>query len=156
MNRHWIPRYSAAHRENFIRQYPMAYKDGHYSPPLLPRVTTANGLTLAICNFLNWSGHRATRIAASGRLIDGTQKMESGVYIKTRKYIKGSTRKGSSDISATINGRSVMIEVKIGSDKPSPDQLKEQAKERAAQGIYEFIKTIDEFFNLYDQINHEK
>jgi hypothetical protein len=42
-----------------------------------------------------------------------------------------------------------MIEVKVGKDRPSQDQLKEQAKERAAGGLYEFCRTPEEFLELY-------
>lgn len=45
-----------------------------------------------------------------------------------------------------------MFEVKIGNDKPSEHQLKEQDKERRAGGGYEFVKTIDEFLELFDKI----
>ena len=43
-----------------------------------------------------------------------------------------------------------MIEIKIGRDKASSEQLAEQIKERNAGGIYEFVSTVDEFFMLYD------
>jgi hypothetical protein len=43
-----------------------------------------------------------------------------------------------------------MIEIKIGSDKASQYQLKEQELERKAGGIFEFISTPEEFFVLYD------
>jgi hypothetical protein len=105
----------------------------------MPVVTKANGLTNFICNYLNWSGHRATRINVSGRKVKD-------------KWIRSTTRKGTADISATINGKSVMIEIKIGRDKPSLDQLAEQIKERNAGGIYEFISSVDEFFMLYDKV----
>jgi hypothetical protein len=68
------------------------------------------------------------------------------------RYIPGTTRKGTADISATIRGKSVMIEIKVGRDKPSPYQLAEQQKERAAGGIYEFVSGPDEFFSLYDSL----
>lgn len=132
-------RYNLAHKKWFAEQYPTAYKDGFHSPPPMPIVSKANGLTKFIVNFLNWSGHRATRINVSGRQIKG-------------KWIPSSTRRGSSDISATVKGKSVMIEIKVGKDKPREEQLKEQEKERAAGGIYEFISTPEEFFELYDKV----
>jgi hypothetical protein len=45
-----------------------------------------------------------------------------------------------------------MIEIKVGRDKPRPDQLTEQIRERKAGGIYEFIGTPEQFFELYDKI----
>jgi hypothetical protein len=145
-------RYNAAHKYNFERTYPQAWKDGHYAPPHYPKVNTANGLTKFICNFLMWHEHRATRINSTGRLIDGLEKQPSGAILTTKKWIPGSTRKGTSDISATIRGRSVMIEIKIGKDRASPYQISEQERERKAGGIYEFISTPEQFFALYDSL----
>jgi hypothetical protein len=145
-------KYNKAHEEWFKLEYPNAYKDGYYIDAKYPRVDTSNGLTSFICNYLTWKGHRATRINVSGRLVEGKEKQPSGVSIGVKKWIPSSTRKGTADISATIKGKSVMIEIKIGSDRPRPEQLEEQIRERKAGGIYEFIKTPEEFFNLYDSI----
>ena len=145
-------RYQSAHEQWFRDQYPNAYKDGFYLEPKMPKVDTANGLTTFICNYLSWMGHRATRINVMGRLIDGVEKQPSGAKIGVKKWLPSSTRKGTADISATIKGRSVMIEIKVGRDKPRPDQLAEQERERRAQGIYEFIGTPGQFFEIYDSI----
>lgn len=145
-------RYQSAHEQWFKIEYPNAYKDGYYLEPKYPKVETANGLTTFICNFLMWMGHRATRVNVSGRLIDAKEKQSSGAVIGVKKWIPSSTRKGTADISATIKGRSVMIEIKVGTDRPRPDQLTEQERERKAGGIYEFIHNTDEFFYLYDYI----
>jgi len=132
-------RYNAAHLHWQEHKYPEAFKSGFTHDPQMPVVTKANGLTNFICNYLNWMGHRATRINVSGRKVKD-------------KWIRSTTRKGTADISATIAGKSVMIEIKIGRDKPSPDQLAEKIKERNAGGIYEFISSPEEFFELYDSI----
>jgi len=145
-------RYQSAHEQWFKIKYPNAYKDGFYLEPKIPKVDTANGLTTFICNFLSWMNHRATRINVSGRLVDGVEKQPSGAKVGVKKWIPSSTRKGTADISATIKGRSVMIEIKVGRDKPRPDQLAEQIRERNAGGIYEFIGTPEQFFELYDRI----
>ena len=73
------------------------------------------------------------------------------------RWIHSTTRKGTADISATIRdkngiGRSLMIEIKIGSDKASIHQLAEHAKERAAGGIYEFVSTPEQFFAIFDTL----
>jgi hypothetical protein len=104
----------------------------------MPKVNTANGLTLFICNYINWMGYRATRISTTGRQVGG-------------RWIYGTTRKGTADISATLKGRSCMFEIKVGKDKASEFQLKEQAKERAAGGEYYFTHSPDEFFEQYDE-----
>ena len=144
--------YQSAHEQWFKIKYPNAYKDGYYLEPKMPKVDTANGLTTFICNFLSWMEHRATRINVMGRLVDGVEKQPSGAKIGVKKWLPSSTRKGTADISATIKGRSVMLEIKVGKDKPRPDQLAEQIRERRAGGIYEFIGKPDEFFDLYFEI----
>lgn len=145
-------RYQSAHEQWFKIKYPNAYKDGYYLEPKMPKIDSANGLTTFICNFLSWMEHRATRINVMGRLVDGVEKQPSGAKIGVKKWLPSSTRKGTADISATIKGRSVMLEIKVGKDKPRPDQLAEQIRERKAGGIYEFISTPEEFFELYDKI----
>ena len=149
-------RYNAAHKIWFANNYPTAFKDGFYAEPKMPIVTKANGLTTFICNYLNWLGHRATRINVSGRLVDGVQKQPSGVTLTTKKWIPSTTRRGTADIGSTIKingiGRSVMWEVKIGNDKASEFQIAEQMKERKAGGVYEFVSSVDEFFLIYDSL----
>ena len=136
----WKIRYTEAHYKHTIERTPSVVKDGHYSPPNMPKVNTANGLTLFICNYINWMGYRATRISTTGRQVGG-------------RWIYGTTRKGTADISATLKGgKAVMIEIKVGKDRASEHQLKEQAKERAAGGIYEFISTPEQFFELFDRV----
>ncbi len=130
-------RYIEAHQLSFSQ----AVKDaGHTFKATMPDTTKANGLTQAIVKFLLWHGHRATRISSSGRVIKG-------------RYIPGTTRRGASDISSTIKGRSVMWEIKSGSDRPSPEQLREQELEIKAGGQYYFVKSFEQFLNIYDTLN---
>ena len=143
-------RYQQAHEQDFRLKYPQAYASGHYFKAKPPPAGKANGLTQMIVNFLMWSGHRATRIAASGRIIKEGKRQPSGISLQTNKWIPGPTRKGAADISATIHGRAVMIEIKVGRDRPSEYQLREQALERNAGGQYEFISTFEQFIEWYD------
>lgn len=129
----------------------MVYSSGHYFKPAMPDTRTANGLTQAVVKFLQWNGHRATRISSSGRIIKAPERQASGTVLQTAKYIPGQTRKGTADISATIKGRSVMLEIKVGSDRPSEYQLREQQIERKAGGVYEFIHSFEEFLMWYDK-----
>lgn len=144
------PRYADAHLNHYRRNYPQGYAAGHYFTPAMPDCRKANGLTQAIVKFLMWSGHRATRISSSGRVIKAPQRQPSGVSLMTAKYIPGATRRGAADVSSTIHGRSVMWEVKIGRDRPSADQLREQELERAAGGEYFFVHSFDEFILFYE------
>lgn len=147
----WRSRYAAAHRQWHDRTAPAMVKDHGYLPTQFPKVDKSNGLTTFIINFLNWSGHRATRINVAGRLIDQPQKQESGIILLTKKYMPSTTRRGTADVGSTIAGRSFMWEIKVGRDKPSDAQLKEQARERAAGGQYEFVRDPEEFLGLYDK-----
>jgi len=135
----WKQRYFDAHYKYTKERTPSVVADGHYCNPSIPKLNTANGLTLFICNYINWMGYRATRISTTGRQVGG-------------RWIYGTTRKGTADLSLTLRGKSVMVEIKIPPDKPSEHQLKEQAKERAAGGIYEFISTPEQFFELFDRV----
>jgi hypothetical protein len=135
----WRIRYNTAHYNYTLQRTPNVVKDGFYTTPPVPVVAKSNGLTTFIINFLNWSGYRATRINTMGRMVGG-------------RWIHSTTRKGSADISSTIKGRSVMWEVKVGRDRPRPEQLAEQAKERAAGGMYEFISTPEQFFAIFDTL----
>ena len=137
----WTRRYKNAHNEWVKQQSPEYYQaaGGDTMRVSYPCVTKSGGLTTAICKYLEWSGHRATRVNTAGRIVAG-------------RYITSTTRKGTADISATIKGRAIMLEIKVGKDRPSEYQLAEQQRERNAGGIYEFIHSIDEFFNFYDEL----
>lgn len=146
----WKIRYAEMHEENFKRNHPVAYADGYYVKCTIPDVRKANGLTNFVENFINWSGGRATRINNIARLPDKTVK--SNGFTFTEKRFSRATRKGQADVSSTIKGKSIMWEIKVGSDRPSEHQLKEQAKERRAGGEYFFVHNPVEFFEYYDRI----
>lgn len=145
----WKLRYQQAHEMNFKTEYPAAFASGHYIPPVYPKIATANGLTTMIVNYLNWLGYRGTRINVQGRLVDAIKTEASGNKFMVKKMIKSATRKGTADISSTIQGKSVMWEIKI-KDKPSDAQLQEQRRERRAGGEYYFVHNPDEFLTLFD------
>ena len=145
IDKSWHPRYEAAHRLNQDRLYPSVVKDHGYVKTTFPDTTKANGLTNAIINFLMWHGYRATRISSEGKINYKGRKFKG-------KYVPGSTRNGTADISSTIRGMSVMWEVKAGKDRPSPEQLREQQLEQAAGGKYFFVHTFNEFLLLYDKL----
>jgi hypothetical protein len=100
---------------------------------------TANGLTKMIIDWINYNGGQAERISTTGRYL-----------VAQRKWIKGTGTKGSADISATIQGKSVKIEVKIGKDKMSEDQHKYQESIEKAGGIYYIAKDFDSFYEWYN------
>ena len=145
-------RYNAAHEQWFSQAYPAAYRDGHYASPVFPKVATSNGLTMAIINFINWSGGNADRCSTVGRITKGFERQPSGTVLQVAKFIPSANRRGSADITSTILGRSVKWEVKIGRDKPSEYQLAEQGRERRAGGEYFFVHNFEEFLYYYDSL----
>lgn len=114
---------------------------------------TANGLTKAIVKWINLNGYQAERISTTGRWIDNskivTDVLGNRKKIGSGKYIKGSGTKGSADISATIKGKSIKIEVKIAKDKQSEAQKEYQQAIERAGGIYFIAKDFNSFFDFY-------
>lgn len=114
---------------------------------------TANSLTKAIVKWINLNGYQAERISTSGRWVDNskvvTDVLGNQKKIGSGKYIKGSGTKGSADISATIKGKSIKIEVKIGKDKQSEAQIEYQKAIERAGGIYFIAKDFTSFYHFY-------
>lgn len=157
-------RYNAAHKYNFERTYPQAWKDGHYAPPPYPKVTTSNGLTKMVVNFLLWSCHHGERTNTMGvpvkkyrpkfNIFSGqTEMLENGI-----EWRKGSGRKGSSDIKGHVNNPRhqfpipIYVEVKIGKDKMSDDQKEYERDVTKSGALYCVIKTPEDWFSFYDYV----
>lgn len=114
---------------------------------------TANQLTRAIIDFLNFSGHQAERINCTGRAVDNTKVVTDVLgdmrHIGSVKWLPTSGQKGTGDISATIWGWSVKIEVKM-KDRQSEDQKKYQKQVEAAGGKYWLVRSFEDFLNKYN------
>jgi hypothetical protein len=111
----------------------------------------ANDLTKAIIKFLRIIGYQAERISSSGRVINN-QKTVTNVVGQMRivgsvQYIPPTSTNGTSDVSATIEGMSIKIEVKIGRDKQSEDQKLYQKAVEDAGGIYWIAKDFQSFYD---------
>lgn len=117
---------------------------------------TANGLTRCIIEWLRLNGQQAERISVTGRYIDNTRVATDCLGTKKKigsgRWIKPTMQKGTADISATINGRSVKIEVKISEDRQSEAQRQYQRQVEAAGGVYMIAKTFDGFMMQYKKI----
>jgi hypothetical protein len=115
---------------------------------------TANGLTKCIIEFLQLSNHQAERINTMGRPIDNRKQVTDVIgrtkTIGSMTWGKSTATKGSADISATIQGMSVKIEVKIGADRQSEDQKVYQANIEKSGGKYWIAKNFDDFIKKYD------
>jgi hypothetical protein len=112
---------------------------------------TANGLTRCIIDYLTLHGYQAERISTTGRMVDNTKNYTNvlGItkQIGSKKWIKGSGTKGSADISATIKGKSVKIEVKIGKDRQSEHQKAYQQSIENSGGLYLIATSFEQFIN---------
>jgi hypothetical protein len=116
---------------------------------------SANGLTKCVTDFLNLSGHQAERINTMGRMIDNRKQVTDVIgrtkTIGSTKYIPTTGTKGSADISATIYGRSVKIEVKFAKDRQSQAQKDYQAMIERAGGQYWIVKTFEDFYIKFQE-----
>ena len=119
----------------------------HVVPFTVYTDSTANGLTRCICDFLNYSDHQAERINTMG--VARTKRATCGKIVGVT-WTKSTSTPGSADISATIYGKSVKIEVKIGKDRMSEAQKRYQENIERAGGIYYVAKTFDNFVEWYD------
>lgn len=132
-------------------KYPRMPKE--YIPKPTYSDKTANGLTKCIIHFVKANGYQAERISNTGRYIDNSKIVTDSMGFQKRigsgQYIKGTGTNGTADISATIKGKSIKIEVKIGKDRQSEAQKKYQADIERAGGIYIIIKDFDEFIHFY-------
>ena len=114
---------------------------------------TANGLTRCIITFIALNNGQAERINCTGRVIDkrinSIDSFGRKCTIGSQKYIKTSGKRGTADISATVKGRSVKIEVKIGKDRQSEVQKQYQSSIEASGGLYVIAKDFNSFIDWY-------
>jgi hypothetical protein len=109
---------------------------------------TANGLTKAITSFIQFNGYQAERINTMG--VARENKRTDGKVIGVT-WTKGTSTAGSADISATIRGRSVKIEVKVGKDRQSDAQKRYQESIERAGGVYIIARDFDTFVEWFDE-----
>jgi hypothetical protein len=118
--------------------------------------SSANNLTKAIIKYIELMGYQAERINNTGRYVD-TKKMVKDIQGQTKqigsgKYIPGTGTNGTADISATIKGKSVKIEVKFGKDRQSEAQKDYQATIERSGGIYYIAKDFESFYNFFNTL----
>ena len=150
MNKESKTRLKAVEFKYLSYRYPSA--PGHIIPLTAYTDKTANGLTKCICDFLNFDGFQAERINTMGV---AREKRTTGGKLIGVTWTKGTTTKGSADISATIRGCSVKIEVKIGKDRQSEAQKKYQDDIERAGGVYLIARDFDSFVEWFDKYVQE-
>ena len=123
------------------------------------RDKTANNLTKCIISFLKLNQWQAERINVMGRPIDRRRIVTDCIgrkkQIGSLQFIPSGSTPGSADISATIAGRSVKIEVKVGRDRQSEAQKEYQQKVEAAGGFYYIACSLSGFLEFYDKFIEE-
>ena len=127
------------------------YPNNAYIPLSNWKDDSANGITQCITAFLNFSGWQAERINTMGVYREG-KKIQVGENTRQMKgkWTPSTSTKGSADISATIFGRSVKIEIKFGKDRQSEVQKRYQESIEAAGGTYFIARSFDEFIIFYN------
>lgn len=145
-----------------LKQSELAYKSIKYPTMPVTHIATTmhsdkdtNSLTRCVLDWLKFEGWQAERISTTGKYIDSREQF-TDVLGRTRtigsgKFIPGQGTKGSADISATIRGRSVKIEIKFGKDRQSDAQKRYQEQIEKAGGIYIIVKEFDSFIEWYDE-----
>lgn len=120
------------------------YPNFPYPPKQVYRDDKTNDLTRCIIDFVNFSDYQAERINSTGQQININGKT---------KWIKGSGQIGTSDISATIKGRSIKIEVKCEATRDnyqSDEQVAYQKQIERAGGIYIIIRNFTQFYDWFN------
>lgn len=140
---HWKNKLRLLKLEHIKRTTPAAFEaSGGYTMKVPPYCDqTTNGLTRCILDFLNYSGHWATRVNTQGqarikkipRYSIFSRKVE---YSDKVRYTKSTTAKGTPDISSIIAGCGVQIEVKAGKDKIRDEQTVQGQRITEAGGLY--------------------
>ena len=118
--------------------------------------SSANNLTKAIIKYIELMGYQAERISNTGRYIDN-KKMVKDIQGQTKQigsgqYIPGTGTNGTADISATIKGKSIKIEVKFGKDRQSDAQKEYQQNIERSGGVYYIAKDFESFYNFYQTL----
>lgn len=147
-----IRRFEEWERQARVAQMPDV--PSSYVARLSFRDDTANGLTHCIIEFVKLHGGQAERISTEGRVIMERYKALVGGKVVDKfkpRRIPTNGCKGSADISATIDGRSVKIEVKIGRDRQSDAQKEYQRNIETAGGVYYIARDFTSFVDWYER-----
>ncbi|MFL9845127.1 PDDEXK family nuclease [Flavobacterium rhizosphaerae] len=121
-------------------------KHPNFPYPVKPkyRDDNTNALTTCIIDYINLQPNAsAERINTIGQQIE-----HRGV----KKWVKGSSKTGSSDIHACIKGKFLAIEVKCaatGDVYQRPEQLAYQKEIEIAGGLYMVANDFEQFYNWF-------
>ena len=144
------PKHNPYKKPESVKRLQIDYQRFYYASRITPenlqcpfkfRDDTANGLTQCVCSYLKMHGYFVGRVNTTG-----TYNQKLGRFIKS-----GST-KGMADVTAVIRGKHVSIEIKVGRDKPRPEQLKVKEQIEQSGGVYMFVRSYDDFLRQIQTI----
>jgi len=144
-------------RELFLKEHRHKYPAIPDSYRVIPKFEdhTTNGLTKCVLTFLKLSGCQAERINSQGRVIDTRRTVTDVIGIQRTigsiKRIPTNGQRGTADISATIRGRSVKVEIKCAAtgDRQRPAQAEYQRQVEQAGGLYVIASSFPQFYQWY-------
>lgn len=99
----------------------------------------ANDLTKAIVKYIELRGGFSSRINNTG-----SYRPELG------RFIKSTSKRGLADVMGTYKCKSLNIEVKIGKDRMSEDQIKVQGAVERSGGLYFIARDFTTFKTWFD------
>lgn len=106
-------------------------------------LSTTNGITSAICEYVKYVGGFANRINTVGRKIKTKADKEI--------YIPGTTKRGTPDIDVVFSGLAIKVEVKNRNtkDKVSDRQNEVRKQLEQAGAIYFVADSLEGFLNWF-------
>ncbi|MFX0555809.1 hypothetical protein ACOCEA_03380 [Maribacter sp. CXY002] len=134
-------------------KYPNVPEKARYVPNL--KLTTTNGLTSGVIKYIQLSGGIAERRNNTGRYIQPTTYdniFGKEVVLKKGMHIKGTGKNGTADISGIYNGVPLAIEIKLGKDKQSKEQIEYQIEFERVGGYYLIAKTFAQFYEDFNKL----
>jgi hypothetical protein len=154
MNKQNKQRFQELHLKLKLEEYP-SFKDKiNCIPPANTKESGSNDLTRLVVTWLQMNGWQAERISSQGQYRDNTKVVTDVLgrkrSIGSKQWTKGQSTAGTADISATIHGMSIKIEIKWEDDRQSDKQKEYQNNVKKAGGIYILIKTFDDFIIWYE------
>jgi len=154
MNKQNKLRFTNLYLKTTLEKYPSFVGREHCMPQPKLKEAGANDLTRLVIDFLEMNNSQAERISSQGQYRDGKKQVTDCIgrtrTIGSGIWTPGNSTKGTADISATIKGRSVKIEIKWGDDRQSQAQREYQNAIEKAMGIYIIVKTFDDFIEWFD------
>lgn len=159
----WTQRYKQAHHEWAKNRSPAFFEasGGESMKVAYPKVTSTNGLTRAVINFLIWNGHHAERVSTMGVMRDNRKAVTDCVgrtkMIGSIEWRKSASTTGSADIHADLVHKDykfaipIKIEIKYNKDTMRKAQERYQDNIEGKKGVYVIVKEIDGFFEWYDK-----